>query len=52
MCYVSFKEILLFSCFFRKLLPDLARSLVQTAIDPVFRPKNAKGRGDNWFSKI
>ena len=37
---------------FRKLLPDLARSLVQTAIDPVFRPKNAKGRGNNWFTKI
>ena len=37
---------------FRKLLPDLARSLVQTAIDPVFRPKYAKGRGDNWFTKI
>lgn len=36
----------------QKLLPDLARSLVQTAIDPVFKPKNAKGRGENWFTKL
>lgn len=36
----------------QKLLPDLARSLVQSAIDPVFKPKSAKGRGDNWFIKL
>ncbi|XP_076098476.1 tubulin--tyrosine ligase-like [Mytilus galloprovincialis] len=36
----------------QKLLPDLARCIVQTAIDPIFKPKSAKGRGDNWFSKI
>lgn len=36
----------------QKLLPDLARSLVQTVIDPNFPPSSPKGRGDNWFYKI
>ncbi|KAK3093980.1 hypothetical protein FSP39_022454 [Pinctada imbricata] len=36
----------------RKLLPDLARSIAMTAIDPVYPPTSLKGRGDNCFIKI
>ncbi|XP_033733731.1 tubulin--tyrosine ligase-like [Pecten maximus] len=36
----------------QKLLPDLARSLVQTAIDPIYPPSDPGGRGENWFNRI
>lgn len=38
--------------FSRKLLPDLARSLVITAIDPVFPTHKVHTRGYNGFHKI
>lgn len=38
--------------FSRKLLPDLARSLVITAIDPVFPTRKVHTRGYNGFHKI
>lgn len=40
------------SCVFRKLLPDLARSLVITAIDPVFPTHKVRTRGYNGFHKV
>ena len=36
----------------RKLLPDLARSLVITAIDPVFPTHKLHSRGYNGFHKV
>ncbi|XP_060559845.1 tubulin--tyrosine ligase-like isoform X2 [Ruditapes philippinarum] len=33
------------------LLPHMARSIVQTAIDPIFPPRKPR-KGDTWFTKI
>jgi hypothetical protein len=37
--------------YYRHLLPHMARSIVQTAIDPIFPPRKPR-KGDTWFTKI